>query len=84
MRVYGVDWSFVSGIYQETLVVILRNDGYRKDAGKLAAHAFGEFGSAGGHRSAARAEMALDSLRHKGILIHDSALKGFIRERLKF
>jgi hypothetical protein len=72
MRVYGVGWSFISGIYRGTLVVIIRNDGYRKDAGKLAAYAFGEFGSAGGHRGATRAEMAYDSLQQKGVFTHDS------------
>lgn len=62
MGVYGMSWSFVSGLYKEKLIIILRNDGYRKDAGKLAQHAFGSFGSAGGRRRAARAEIGLDSL----------------------
>ena len=32
-------------------------DGYRKNAGKLAKTSFGEYGPAGGHKEAARAEM---------------------------
>ncbi len=84
MRVYSVVWSVVSGIYKGTLVVIIRNDGYRKDAGKLAIRAFSEFGSAGGHRGAARAEIPLETLRQKGIDANDFALKGFIRKRLNF
>ncbi|MCB2167101.1 MAG: DHH family phosphoesterase [Deltaproteobacteria bacterium] len=59
MRVETVTWSIVSGICDEQLVVILRNDGIRKNAGSLARSSFGEFGSAGGHKTMARAELAL-------------------------
>ena len=82
MRVYGVGWSFVSGVYEGNLIVIIRNDGYRKDAGKLADRAFGAFGSAGGHQGAARAEIPLNSLRQKGIQTQDSIIKAFVRKRL--
>jgi len=56
------DWAIVSGIYGEKLVVIFRCDGYRKNAGKLAQKTFGEFGPAGGHKEAARAEVPLKNL----------------------
>ena len=59
MRVETVNWSIVSGIYDDQLVIILRNDGIRKDAGNLARNSFAEFGSAGGHKTMARAELAL-------------------------
>jgi nanoRNase/pAp phosphatase (c-di-AMP/oligoRNAs hydrolase) len=61
-RVHPVSWVFVSGIHGERLVVIFRCDGYRKNAGVLASKAFGEIGSAGGHREAARAEVPLKNL----------------------
>ncbi|MCL2790013.1 MAG: DHH family phosphoesterase [Desulfobulbus sp.] len=61
-RVDGFDWVIVSGIHGEKLVVILRCDGYRKHAGKLAKTSFGRFGPAGGHREAARAESPLKNL----------------------
>ncbi len=57
-----IDWVFVSGIHGEKLVVIFRCDGYRKSAGKLAERIFGEVGSAGGHKEAARAEVPLKNL----------------------
>ena len=57
-----VDWVFVSGIHGERLIVIFRCDGYRKNAGKLAARIFGAVGSAGGHKEAARAEVPLKNL----------------------
>lgn len=61
-RVHPVSWVFISGIHGERLVVIFRCDGYRKNAGRLASKAFGEMGSAGGHREAARAEVPLKNL----------------------
>ena len=82
MRIYGVHWSFVSGVYRRKLIVIIRNDGYRKDAGRLAARAFGGFGSAGGHRGAARAEIPLELFHQKGIEVDDSLLESFARKRL--
>jgi nanoRNase/pAp phosphatase (c-di-AMP/oligoRNAs hydrolase) len=61
-RVHDISWVLVSGIHGERLVVIFRCDGYKKNAGKLAANIFSEFGSAGGHREAARAEVPLKNL----------------------
>ncbi|PIE55914.1 MAG: phosphoethanolamine methyltransferase [Desulfobulbus propionicus] len=56
------DWVLVSGVYNEKLVVIFRCDGYRKNAGQLAQRTFGQFGPAGGHKEAARAEVSMKSL----------------------
>ena len=61
-RVEGFDWVIVSGIHGEKLVVIFRCDGYRKNAGKLAKSALGQYGPAGGHKEAARAEAPLKNL----------------------
>ena len=57
-----IDWVLVSGIYRDKLVVIFRCDGYRKSAGKMAERIFGDVGSAGGHKEAARAEVPLTNL----------------------
>ncbi|MGD8530202.1 MAG: hypothetical protein PVG97_04415, partial [Syntrophobacterales bacterium] len=55
------------GVYRKTLVVVIRNDGLRKDAGTWANRAFSRLGSAGGRRSRARAEIPLDDLqKHSG------------------
>jgi nanoRNase/pAp phosphatase (c-di-AMP/oligoRNAs hydrolase) len=55
-------WVIVSGIHGERLVVIIRCDGYRKNAGNFAVKTFGKLGVAGGHREAARAEPPLKNL----------------------
>ncbi|MBE9543639.1 MAG: DHH family phosphoesterase [Proteobacteria bacterium] len=62
MRIISVSWTIVSGICDKKLVVIFRNDGIRKNAGNVAQKSFGQFGSAGGHRNMARAEVALSDL----------------------
>lgn len=62
MRVNPVKWSIVSGVFDDKLIVVLRNDGVRKDAGKIAKKAFSPTGSAGGHKSMARAEIPLENL----------------------
>lgn len=61
-RVESFEWVIVSGVYGEKLVVIFRCDGYRKNAGKLAKATFGQYGPAGGHKEAARAEPPLKNL----------------------
>jgi nanoRNase/pAp phosphatase (c-di-AMP/oligoRNAs hydrolase) len=63
MRIQSISWSIVSGIYDRKLVIILRNDGLRKNAGKVARESFGRFGSAGGHKSTARAEIEIKEIK---------------------
>lgn len=63
MKISSIDWSIVAGLYGNKLVLILRSDGLRKDAGKVAKESFGELGSAGGHKSMARAEIHLEALK---------------------
>jgi len=62
MRFNLITWSVVSGIHEDKLVIVVRNDGTRKDAGVLLSNKFGKFGSAGGHRSMARAEAKIELL----------------------
>lgn len=83
MRVHGIGWSFVSCVSEGELNVVIRNDGYRKDAGKLANSAFGDLGSAGGHRGAARARIPLEILREKGVKGDAASLEDFVKKRLK-
>lgn len=56
MRVYEIRWAAVGGLYGDTVVVVFRGDGIGRDVGQYAAQAFGDIGSAGGHKAMARAE----------------------------
>ncbi|MCB2193987.1 MAG: phosphoesterase, partial [Deltaproteobacteria bacterium] len=82
LRVDSVDTCAVSGVYQERLVVILRNAGYRINAGRLAEEAFGEFGPAGGHKSMARAEIPLAAIKKSCKDASDESLSRFVIRRL--
>jgi nanoRNase/pAp phosphatase (c-di-AMP/oligoRNAs hydrolase) len=62
MKVNPVKWSIVSGCYRKKLILVFRNDGLRKNAGKVAKQSFGLLGSAGGHKSMARAEISIEDL----------------------
>ena len=62
LKIAEAQWSIVSGVYNKTLVVIYRNAGFRRDAGRLAKDMFDDVGSAGGHKSAARAEVPVENL----------------------
>jgi nanoRNase/pAp phosphatase (c-di-AMP/oligoRNAs hydrolase) len=63
LRVEEIAWTIVGGIYEDKLIVIFRNDGLGKNAGRLASKAFGKLGSAGGHKASARAEVPLSNLK---------------------
>jgi nanoRNase/pAp phosphatase (c-di-AMP/oligoRNAs hydrolase) len=83
MRCHEVSWTIVSGIYHKTLIVIIRNDGFRKNAGSWAIKAFGRLGSAGGHRAMARAEIPLDNLENHLKKGDSSNLGRFVRRQFE-
>ncbi|RJQ84509.1 MAG: phosphoesterase [Desulfobacteraceae bacterium] len=83
MHIDSVNWSIVSGVHQRKLVIILRNDGIRKDAGKLAKQSFGRWGPAGGHKSAARAELPLENLEPETTAADNRKLSRWVMQRLK-
>ena len=59
LKMAEVSWSVVSGVYGKKIIIIIRYAGFRLHAGKFAQRLFGEHGSAGGHKSAARAEIPI-------------------------
>lgn len=63
LTIAKVNWSIISGVYEDKLIIVIRNDGLRKGAGKTAKEAFARFGSAGGHETMARAELDLGLIK---------------------
>lgn len=64
IQVKGIEWSVAFGIVSKShLIISVRNVGYIKSAGKLVRDLFKELGSAGGHRSAAKAVIPLRKIR---------------------
>lgn len=62
LRIHNISWDMVSGIHGDSLVVIFRGDGLRKDMGKMASQMFSDLGPAGGHKQMARAEISLERI----------------------
>ena len=83
MRCHEVGWTIVSGVYNKNLVVVIRNDGFRKNAGSWAIKAFGKLGSAGGHRAMARAEIPLANLEAQLTKAEFSNLGRFVVRQFK-
>jgi nanoRNase/pAp phosphatase (c-di-AMP/oligoRNAs hydrolase) len=77
LQVEGAEWSVVSGIVDTELHVSVRNVGYVRAAGDVVRGAFGALGSAGGHRSMAKAVIPLrDWRRHAGDISDDALARG--------
>lgn len=74
----NINWSIISGVYEKKLIIIIRNDGLRKGAGNTAKEAFESFGSAGGHKTMARAELKLSLIRKEIGAINQKALREWI------
>ncbi|MCU0589580.1 MAG: DHH family phosphoesterase [Syntrophobacteraceae bacterium] len=82
LKIHDISWSIVSGIYEENLIIVIRNDGYRKDAGKLVRRAFGTIGCAGGHSAMARAEVPMEKLVQAVGKRSSAAIERYIRKRM--
>jgi len=63
-RIHSVTWSIISGTCSNELTLVVRNDGMQKDAGIAINKAFGKYGSAGGHKSMARAQIPVKNLEN--------------------
>jgi nanoRNase/pAp phosphatase (c-di-AMP/oligoRNAs hydrolase) len=62
LQAEGVEWSVVSGVVGGEVHISIRNVGYVRSAGEVARAAFGDLGSAGGHRTMAKAVIPLARL----------------------
>ncbi len=82
LKVHDISWSVASGIFEGRLVIIVRNDGYRKDAGRTISRAFGSIGCAGGHQALARAEIPMENLAQAVSEPTSIEIERFIRKRL--
>jgi nanoRNase/pAp phosphatase (c-di-AMP/oligoRNAs hydrolase) len=81
LKMAEATWCIVSGVYGKKVIIILRNGSYRLDAGKVAKRLFGELGSAGGHQSAARAEIPISALQDE--VKNISKIDSYITEKIK-
>jgi nanoRNase/pAp phosphatase (c-di-AMP/oligoRNAs hydrolase) len=63
LQIEGVDWSVVSGLVHDQVVISVRNVGYVRSAGEIMKKLYDDIGSAGGHRAMAKAVVPLDRFK---------------------
>jgi len=80
IRVREAKWALVSGVSNDKLVVVFRCDGQKTNAGVTAEVAFGATGSAGGHRTAGRAEIHAAALPRGTTLTQNEKVELFVLE----
>ena len=81
MKLAEANCSIVSGVYNQKLIVIYRNAEFRRNAGKMAKEMFESIGSAGGHKSMARAEIPVEQIIPNSKKVTD--LEQYMLNRLK-
>ena len=65
LQIEGVDWSVVSGLVKDRVVICVRNVGYVKSAGDIMKKLYDDIGSAGGHRAMAKAVVPLERFKDR-------------------
>jgi nanoRNase/pAp phosphatase (c-di-AMP/oligoRNAs hydrolase) len=65
LQVEDVKWTIVSGVIGGQMVISVRNIGYSRNAGEFVKAAFGDIGSAGGHRAMAKAVIPVEKFQSK-------------------
>jgi len=83
MKIDLVDWTFISGIYNDKLIIISRSHGYYRNAGKTITKAFKALGSAGGHKSMARAEISLSELPPQLKISSIKSVQKWVKNRIE-
>lgn len=80
MQVQGVLWAAVSGVYEGDVVISVRNVGYVESAGRRMGAFFDQFGSAGGHRSSAKAVIPVEVFEKNFGPISDGTIRKLIHK----
>ncbi|MGE0043191.1 MAG: bifunctional oligoribonuclease/PAP phosphatase NrnA [Vicinamibacterales bacterium] len=65
LQLEDVQWTVISGVVNDTFVVSVRNLGYSRNAGDFVRRWFNDIGSAGGHRTMAKAVVPLEAFQQK-------------------
>ena len=82
IKLTGISWALVACRSKDRVVVVFRSDGFRKHAGHMAEALFQEYGTAGGHRTMARAELELARVQSELREPSDVAIEDWLLKRL--
>jgi nanoRNase/pAp phosphatase (c-di-AMP/oligoRNAs hydrolase) len=84
IRIINIFQVVIAGMVKDRLIIVFRGDGYRHDCGAIAIRSFGNIGSAGGHRSAARVEIPLCTIKNiLGDDLSQDAVDHFLVQHLR-
>ena len=75
LQIEGVDWSVVSGLVKDRVVICVRNVGYVKSAGDIMKRLYDDIGSAGGHRAMAKAVVPLERFKERFGAVSEKAIR---------
>ncbi len=65
LQLEDIKWTVIGGFVNQMLVLSIRNLGYSRNAGEFSRKHFASLGSAGGHRSMAKAVVPMATFREK-------------------
>ncbi len=82
IKLSGISWAVVACRTADKVVVVFRSDGFRKHAGNVAERTFLDYGSAGGHRTMARAELPAARIGSEIADLTDAAVERWLLKRL--
>lgn len=82
MRLSGINAVAVGCRLPEKIVVIFRSDGFRTDVGKVAETTLQPYGTAGGHRTMARAELPIPNVQTEVPDLNDAAVERWLIQKL--
>ncbi len=75
LQIEGVEWSVVSGLCGDRVVISVRNVGYVGSAGDVMKRLFDELGSAGGHRTMAKAVVPIERFKEHFGEVSDKVIR---------
>ena len=71
----GADWVVCAGIYEENIVMSVRNVGYVKNAGDVVRRILNGFGNGGGHRTMAKAIFPIQGWKERYGSISEESIR---------
>ena len=75
LQIEGVEWGVVGGLYENRVVISVRNVGYVKSAGEIMKRLYDDIGSAGGHRAMAKAVVPIERFKEKFGEVSEKAIR---------
>jgi nanoRNase/pAp phosphatase (c-di-AMP/oligoRNAs hydrolase) len=82
IKLTSISWTVVACRSKDRVVVVFRSDGFRRHAGNLASELFLDYGTAGGHRTMARAELEVSKIQAELREPTDVAIEEWLLKKL--